>query len=46
MGFNSGFKGLIALDLHALEENIREEIAKLSAETLPAVMRRFLTRVH
>ena len=33
-------------DLHALNENIREEIAKLSEETLQAVMRSFLTRVH
>jgi len=33
-------------DLHALKENIREEIAKLSEETLQAVMRSFLTRVH
>jgi len=33
-------------DLHALKENTREEIAKLSEETLQAVMRSFLTRVH
>jgi len=33
-------------DVHALKENIREEIAKLSEETLQAVMRSFLTRVH
>jgi len=33
-------------DLHALKENIREEIAKLSEETLQAVMRGFVTRVH
>ena len=33
-------------DLHALKENIREEIAKLSEETLQAVMRSFLTCVH
>jgi len=33
-------------DLHALKENIQEEITKLSEETLQAVMRRFLTRVH
>jgi len=33
-------------DLHELKENIREEIAKLSEETLQAVMRSFLTRVH
>jgi len=33
-------------DLHALKENIREEVAKLSEETLQAVMRSFLTRVH
>jgi hypothetical protein len=33
-------------DLHALKENIREEIAKFSEETLQAVMRSFLTRVH
>ena len=33
-------------DLHALKENIREEIAKLLEETLQAVMRSFLTRVH
>ena len=33
-------------DLHTLKENIREEIAKLSEETLQAVMRSFLTRVH
>jgi len=32
--------------LHALKENIREEIAKLSDETLQAVMRTFVTRVH
>jgi len=33
-------------DLHALKENIREEIAKLSKETLQTVIRSFLTRVH
>jgi hypothetical protein len=33
-------------DLHALKENTREEIAKLSEETLQTVMRSFLTRVH
>ena len=33
-------------DLHALKENIREEIAKISEETLQAVTRSFLTRVH
>jgi len=33
-------------DLHTLKGNIREEIAKLSEETLQAVMRSFLTRVH
>jgi len=33
-------------DLHALKENIREEIAKHSEETLQAVMRSFLTRAH
>jgi len=33
-------------DLHALKENIREEIAKLSEETLQAVMRSFFTCVH
>jgi len=33
-------------DLHALKENIREEIAKLLKETLQAVKRSFLTRVH
>jgi len=33
-------------DLHALKENIREEIAKLSEETLQAVMLSFVTRVH
>ena len=33
-------------DLHALKENIREEIAKLSEETLQAVTRTFVTRVH
>jgi len=32
--------------LHALKENIREEIAKHSEETLQAVMRTFVTRVH
>ena len=30
-------------DLHALKENIREEIPKLFEETLQAVMRSFLT---
>jgi len=34
------------IDLHTLKENIREEIAKLSEETLQAVMRSFLTCVH
>jgi hypothetical protein len=34
------------IDLHALKENIGEEIAKLSEETLQAVMRSFLNRVH
>ena len=33
-------------DLHTLKENIRGEIAKLSEETLQAVMRSFLTRVN
>jgi len=33
-------------DLHALKENIREEIAKLSEETLQAITRSFLIRVH
>ena len=33
-------------DLPALKENIREEIAKLSEETLQAAIRSFLTRVH
>jgi len=33
-------------DLHALKENIREEIAKLSEETLQALMRTFVTRVQ
>ena len=33
-------------DLHALKENIQEEIAKLSEETLQAVVRSFLTFVH
>ena len=33
-------------DLHTLKENIWEEIAKLSEETLQAVMHSFLTRVH
>jgi hypothetical protein len=33
-------------DLHALRENIREEIANLSEETLQAFMRSLLTRVH
>jgi len=32
--------------LHALKENILEEIAKLSEETLQAVMRTFVPRVH
>jgi len=32
-------------DLHALKENIREEIAHLSEETLQAVIRSFVTRV-
>jgi len=33
-------------DLHALKENVREEIAKLSEDTLQAVMRTFIARVH
>jgi len=33
-------------DLYTLKENIREEIAKLSEEMLPALMRSFLTRVR
>jgi len=33
-------------DLHALKENVREEITKLSGETLQALMRTFVTRVH
>jgi len=33
-------------DLHALKENIQEEIAKCLEETLQAFMRRFLTCVH
>ena len=33
-------------DLHTLKENIREEIAKLSEETLQAIICSFLTRVH
>jgi len=33
-------------DLHALKENIQEEIAKLSEETLQAITRTFVTRVH
>ena len=33
-------------DLHALKENIGEEIAKRLEETLRAVMRKFSTRVH
>ena len=33
-------------DLYALKENIWEEIAKLSDETLQAIMRSFLTHVH
>jgi len=33
-------------DLHALKENIREEIAKLSEETLQALMRTFITRMY
>jgi hypothetical protein len=33
-------------DLQTLKENIQEEIAKLSEETLQAVMRSFLTCVH
>ena len=33
-------------DLHALKENIREQIATRSEETLQAVMRTFITRVH
>jgi len=33
-------------DLHVLKENTREEIAKLSEETLQVIMRSLLTRVH
>ena len=33
-------------DVHALKEDVREEIAKPLEETLQAVMRSFLTRVH
>jgi hypothetical protein len=33
-------------DLHALKENIREEITKILKETIQAVLRSFLTRVH
>jgi len=33
-------------DLHALKENIREEIAKLSEETLQALMCTFITRMR
>ena len=33
-------------DLHALKENIREEIAKFSEETLQAIVRTFVTHVH
>ena len=33
-------------DLHALKENIREEIVKISDETLQALMRTFITPVH
>jgi len=33
-------------ELHAVKENIREEIAKLSEETLQAVMCTFVTCVH
>jgi len=33
-------------DLQALKEDIREEIAKLSEETLQTVMSSFLTRAH
>ena len=33
-------------DLYALTENIQEEITKLSEETLQAVTRSFVTRVH
>ena len=33
-------------DLHALKENIREEIPKLLEETIQPVMRSFLIRVH
>jgi len=33
-------------DLHTLKENIREEITKISKETLQAIMCSFLTRVH
>ena len=33
-------------DLHTLKENIPEEIAKISEETLQATMCSFLTRVH
>ena len=32
--------------LHALKEIIRDEIPNLSEETLQAVMRSFVTRVH
>ena len=37
---------LTGLNVHAFKENIWEEIAKLSEETLQAVMRTFITRVH
>jgi len=33
-------------DLLALKENIREEIAKVSEETLRTIMHTFVTRVH
>jgi len=33
-------------DLHTFKENIQEEIARLAEQTLQAVMRSFLTRVH
>jgi len=33
-------------DLHELKENIREEFAKLSEETLQTVTHTFITRVH
>jgi len=33
-------------DFHALKENMRVEITRLSEETLQAVMRTFVTRVN